>query len=238
MLGSLAVVTGAGSGVGRAITLALSNAGVRVCMIGRNCEALAETHQSAQNPSRLTSFRFDLALEKAFDSLVSHLQSEGGALDILIHSAGVIRQDTMEQASIDDFDAQYGVNVRAPYLLTQRLMPFLTSVSGQVVFINSSAALAAKRADIGQYGATKHALKAVADSLREEVNPKGIRVLSVYLGRVATPMQAALHRQEGKDYNPERLLQPEDVASVILSALALPGTAEVTDISIRHMLKS
>jgi NADP-dependent 3-hydroxy acid dehydrogenase YdfG len=91
---------------------------------------------------------------------------------------------------------------------------------------------------VSQYAATKHALKAVADSLRAEVNSQGIRVLSVYPGRTATPTQESLHALEGKPYRPTRLLQPEDVAAVVMNALCLPRTAEVTDIHIRPMMKS
>jgi len=144
----------------------------------------------------------------------------------------------MEHASIEDLDAQYATNVRAPYALTKSLLPLLTPSSGQIVFINSSAGLVAKRPEIGQYSATKHALKAVADSLREEVNPRGIRVLTVYLGRTATPMQEALYREEGRHYHPEALIQPEDIASSVVHALILPATVEVTDISMRPMRKS
>ena len=233
----VALVTGASSGIGQAIALALSRQGVRVCIIGRNRAALTRTANAAKDPSRITSFEIDLAVEKDFDVLLRYLQAEGGQLDILVHSAGVIHQDLMEQACVDHFDLQYAVNVRAPYLLTQRMLPLLAAARGQVVFINSSLAHAAKRPNIGQYGATKHALKAIADSLREEVNPKGIRVLSAYLGRTATPMQEALCRHEGHVYRPEILLQCEDVASVIVHALSLPATAEVTDVAIRPMIK-
>ena len=144
----------------------------------------------------------------------------------------------MERSSIQDLDSQYATNVRAPYLMTQRLLPLLETAHGQIVFINSSVALATKRAEVGQYSATKCALRAIADSLREEVNPKGIRVLTLYLGRTATPMQEALYRQEGTAYHPELLLQPEDVASVVIQTLLLPPTAEVTDLTIRPMQKS
>jgi NAD(P)-dependent dehydrogenase (short-subunit alcohol dehydrogenase family) len=144
----------------------------------------------------------------------------------------------MENARIGDLDLQYEINVRAPYLLTQRLLPLLAAARGQIVFINSSIGLAAKRPELGQYAATKHALRAIADSLREELNPKGIRLLSVYLGRTATPMQEAACREEGKVYRPETLLQAEDVASLIVQTLMLPSTAEVTDISMRPMYKS
>jgi NAD(P)-dependent dehydrogenase (short-subunit alcohol dehydrogenase family) len=143
----------------------------------------------------------------------------------------------MRRARIGDLDLQYATNVRAPYLLTQRLLPVLSERNGQIIFINSSAGLTANRSNIGQYAATKHALKAIADSLREELNPVGIRVLSVYLGRTATPMQKALFRKDNKAYRPESLLQPEDVASIVVYSLMLPPTAEVTDISIRPARK-
>jgi NADP-dependent 3-hydroxy acid dehydrogenase YdfG len=113
----------------------------------------------------------------------------------------------------------------------------ITARCGQVVFINSSGALNAKPASV-QYDATKHALKAIADGLRGEVNAAGVRVLSVYLGRTATDMQARIHQAEGKTYCPELLLQPESVASVIVNALGLARTAEVTDIHIRPMIKT
>jgi NADP-dependent 3-hydroxy acid dehydrogenase YdfG len=103
-----------------------------------------------------------------------------------------------------------------------------------VVFINSSAG-PAPRAGIAAYAASKAALKALAESLRAEVNPGGVRVLSVFPGRTATAMQEEVHRLEGKAYEPERLLQPADVAAAVVNALCLPRTAEVTDINVRPM---
>jgi NADP-dependent 3-hydroxy acid dehydrogenase YdfG len=169
--------------------------------------------------------------------LIEYLEKDAGKLDILIHSAGAIHQDLLEHARIEDLDDQYAINVRAPYRLTQRVLPLLAKARGQIVFMNSSAGLAVNRPEIAQYAATKHALKAVADSMRLEVNPKGIRVLSVYLGRTATAMQETLFEQEARPYDPETLLQPEDVATIVLAALMLSPTAEVTDISIRPMAK-
>ncbi len=88
------------------------------------------------------------------------------------------------------------------------------------------------------YDATKHALKGLADGLRQEVNAFGVRVISVFPGRTATPLQASLFELEGRQYVPNRLLQPEDVATMVVQALALPPTAEVTDILIRPAIKS
>ena len=217
--------------------MALAHQGAELCAIGRNSNALAETVAAARRFSSATAFPMDLTVEENFQTLLRHLEEKAGQLDILIHSAGVIHQGLMEHARIEDLDRQYATNVRAPYLVSQCLLSFLARAHGQIVFINSSVGLAVKRPEVGQYAATKHALKAIADSLREEVNPKGIRVLTLYLGRTATPMQQALFQQDGREYHPETLLQPEDVASVVVHALMLPRTAEVTEISIRPMTK-
>lgn len=238
LAGRLAVVTGASSGIGRAIAIALSHHYVQVCAIGRNTVELARTVAEAQQFSPTTSIRIDLTVDENLDPLFQHIQEHGGKLDILIHSAGVIYQNPMARANITELDAQYAINVRAPYLVSKHLLPFLAAAKGQIVFINSSGGLTAKRPEIGQYSATKHALRAVADSLREEVNPQGIRVLTLYVGRTATPMQESLFRLEGRDYHPEALLQAEDVAAMAISALSLPQTAEVTDINIRPMQHS
>jgi NADP-dependent 3-hydroxy acid dehydrogenase YdfG len=237
MTGRVAVVTGASSGIGRAIALALSRQGVQLCVVGRDPARLAETASTARQFSQVTDFLIDLTTEEGFHPLVTHLEREFGRLDILVHSAGVIHLDLVERARIEDLDLQYRTNVRAPYLITQQLLPLLIQARGQIVFINSSAGLTAKRPEVGQYASTKHALRAVADSLREEVNPKGIRVLSLYLGRTATRLQEALYQQQGANYQPETLLQPEDVASTVVYALTLPPTAELTDISMRPTQK-
>ena len=238
LTGRLAVVTGASSGVGRAIALALARQGAEICVLGRNSETLAEIVAATQQFSPATAFSVDLTKEEQFETLLRHIEGKAGSLDILVHSAGVIQQDPMERARIEDLDSQYATNVRAPYLLSQRLLPALAKAKGQIVFINSSVGIAVRRSEVGQYAATKHALRAIADSLREEVNPKGVRVLTLYLGRTATPMQEALFQQEGREYRPETLLQPEDIASVVVHTLMLPRTAEVTEISIRPMTKS
>lgn len=185
---------------------------------------------------RVLCYQADLALDDDIQKVTVCLQQDCGGIDMLVHSAGVISLGWLEVTPVEDFDWHYRINVRAPYTLTQALLPMLKPRRGQIVFVNSSVGLNA-RANVGQYAATKHALKALADSLREEVNPAGLRVLSVYLGRTASPMQATVHQMEGKAYHPEHLMQPEDVASVVLNALSLPRSAEVTDISIRPLRK-
>jgi NADP-dependent 3-hydroxy acid dehydrogenase YdfG len=156
---------------------------------------------------------------------------------VLVLCGGAIAHGRLELASLADFDLQYGANLRSHYALTQLMLPLLRKAQGQIVFINSSAGLRTS-ATAGQYSATQHALRAIADSLRDEVNCDGIRVLSIYPGRTATPRIAALFEKEGRPYRPELLMQPEDVALMVTQALALPRTAEVTDISMRPMQKS
>ena len=232
----VALVTGASSGIGRAIALALGDRGAEVCLVGRRVEALEAVAEAARvRGARVRCYGADLALDADIECLGKVLGHEVGRLDVLVHSAGVIAPGPMEQVSSADFEAQYRTNLRAPYFLTQAVLPLLSRARGQVVFINSSAGVVAK-ANVGPYAATKHALRAVADSLREEVNQLGVRVLTVYAGRTATPMQAGIHERDGEPYAPERLLQPEDVAATVVAALILPRTAEVTDISIRPMI--
>jgi len=235
--GQIAVVTGAGSGIGKAMALALAEQGAVLCLVGRNSERLEAVAKYARNfSSDVSIHKTDLGIDRDIHLLAAGLKKDFGGVDILIHSAGVISIGRFEDASIEDFDFQYKINVRAAYLLTQEVLPMLREKKGQVVFMNSSVGVTGK-GGVGQYAASKHALKGLADSLREEVNADGVRVLSVYLGRTATPMQAALHEMEEKKYVPERLLQPEDIAEVVLNALGLSKTAEVTDIFIRPLRK-
>jgi NAD(P)-dependent dehydrogenase (short-subunit alcohol dehydrogenase family) len=233
-----AVVTGASSGIGKAIALSLAAHGAAVCLVGRKPQRLELVGESARaKASGIAIYQADLAVDEDIRELTTRLLRDFSSIDMLIHSAGIISIGAIESAPVEEFDWQYRVNLRAPYLLTQSLLPMLRTSQGQVVFINSLVGLNAK-GNSGPYSATKHALRALADSLRQEVNPDGIRVLSVFLGRTASPLQAAVHRMEGMIYKPELLVQPEDVASVVLNALSLSRTAEVTDITIRHTLKT
>lgn len=234
----VAVVTGASSGIGRAIALACAAEGAAVALVGRRPATLETVAQCARGAApRVLCYQADLTLDEDIQALAACLQQDVGQLDLLVHSAGTIAWGRVEHAPVEDFDRQYRTNVRAPYALTQALLPMLRSRRGQIVFMNSSLSLGA-RAGVGQYAATKHALKALADSLREEVNADGLRVLSVFLGRTASPMQAAVHAMEGKVYRPELLIQPEDVAAAVIHTLSLPRSAEVTDIHIRPLAKS
>jgi short-subunit dehydrogenase len=234
----LAVVTGASSGIGRALALELAARGASLCLVGRQLETLEAVAAAARGEaSQKYCYRADLSVSSEVDELVARINRELRSVDILVHCAATIGLGPVATASPGQLDLHYQTNLRAPYVLTQGLLPALKARQGQVLFVNSSAGLAAK-ANAAQYAASKHALKAFADSLREEVNPAGVRVLSLFPGRTASPMQAAVHAAEGKAYQPQLLAQPEDIAALAVHALTLPRSIEVTEISMRPMLKS
>jgi NADP-dependent 3-hydroxy acid dehydrogenase YdfG len=233
----VALVTGASSGIGRSIALALAEEGADVALLGRSLSSLqAVADQCRKSEARVVCYRVDLLNESDIHEANVQVLKTFGGVDILIHSAGVIVFSEVATASLSDFDAQHRCNVLAPFALTQFFLPTLKMRQGHVVFINSTVGLLGAPG-LSQYSATKHALKALADSLREEVNPHGVRVLSVYLGRTATPMQAKVHQREEKFYAPEQLIQPEQVARVVLGALLIGPEAEITDVRIRPAKK-
>ena len=232
------MITGGGSGVGESIALALAAEGAKLCLVGRRLENLeVVAAKVAALGSSAACCRVDLEQDDQVLKLVQEVTADVGGVDMLIHSAGTIERASIEAGSLRDFDSHYRVNVRAAYALTQGLLPSLKSRRGEVVFINSSSGITAK-AFFSQYDASKHALRALADSLRAEVNESGVRVLSIFLGQTASNLQARLHDKEHKLYRPELLLQPDDVASAVVNALGLPRSAEITDIHIRPMIKS
>jgi NAD(P)-dependent dehydrogenase (short-subunit alcohol dehydrogenase family) len=235
---AVAVVTGATSGIGRAVAVALAKPGWSLVLLGRNRERLedtaAEVIRRGAEPDRVA---VDLGSTEELERCAARLRETLPRLDVLVHAAGRFARGSLESLSPAEFDALYATNVRAPWRLTRELLPLLRASRGQVVFVNSSAVFT-HPSHCGAYSATKAALLALADTLRREVNEAGVRVLSVFPGRTATPMQEDIHRAEATPYRPERLLQADDVAAAVIGALAMPRTAEVTDIRIRPNLKS
>ncbi len=228
----VALVTGASSGIGAAIARGLSARGARVILVARGAPALSAL--AGELGERATVQTADIGDETSVRNLARRVISTFGGVDLLIHNAGAYVAAPLATAALADLDYQWNVNLRGPYLLTQLLLPGLTERRGQVLFMNSSAG-ARSHANVSQYAASKFALKAVADALREEVNPAGVRVITVFPGRTATPMQQEIIAREGRPWMPDKLLQPEDVAAVTIHSLALPRTAEVTDVHVRPM---
>lgn len=231
----VAVVTGASSGIGKAIAECLHGQGATVCLVARSAAVLEDMRRQSDG-DRLVPYPADLTSDEDIGRLAQDVADRFGRVDVLVHCAAVISTGPVSDAPVSEFDAQYRTNLRAPYLLTQALMPLLRRSRGQVVFINSTAGLTTP-ANAAQYAATKHALKALADCLREEVNADGIRVLSLFPGRTATPMQRQLAAAEGKPWRPELLIDAGEIAELLAYVLAGPRTAEITNIIMRPMTK-
>lgn len=226
-----AVVTGASSGIGRAVARELAAHGWRVTLIARDAArlgALADEVRAAGGTAD------PHPMDVTDDDAVRRLAEAVGAspLHALVHSAGTIRLGSVADHSVDVLDSHYRVNLRAPYQLTRLLLPSLVRGRGQVVFINSGAGKHAHAA-WGAYAASKFGLRALADSLREEVAGDGVRVTTVYPGRTATPMQERVRAQEGKPYDADAFVRPEDVASQLVALLRVEPPSVVTELELR-----
>ena len=232
--GQSCVVTGASSGIGRALAIAFAGHGARVWALGRDASRLAEVVEAGEG--RVKSLAADLGDERALDVAVQAILSETEGVDVLAHSAGGVARGPVRSATVAELDSLFDVTLRGPFVLTKALLPALKVAAGRIVFINSLVPVGSTN-DAVIYAAMKQAARAFADGLRQEVNADGIRVVTVATGRTDTPMQEWVHDYEGRDYDPALLLRPEDVVGVVLSALAVSPRGEVTDVNLRPVTK-
>src|SRR5262249_1630478 len=143
--GRTAIITGGGTGVGAAVALALAKAGASVHLIGRRLDKLQTTAAKARGLGAwAVCYSGDLATDAGQVELTQRLIRDLPHIDILIQNAARYGAGLIEQASVAELDRQYQTNVRAPYVLTQALLPMLKARRGQVVFINSSSGIIAK----------------------------------------------------------------------------------------------
>lgn len=230
-------MAGATGAIGGAIARTLAAEGASLLLLGRDEARLRAIGEELETQGcAVRTLAGDLTGQPAVAQAGASAESLGDGVDLFVHAAGVFRAGPLESAPIEDLDLQFAVNVRAPYLLTRRLLPALRARRGLVVFVNSTAGLGAG-AGSAAYAASKHALRAVADGLRAEVNADGVRVLSVYPGRTRGRMQREVCRSLGQRYDAERFLDPADVATAIVDAAALPPSAEVYDLRLRPASK-
>lgn len=224
----LHLLTGAGSGIGAALAARLHARGDDLVLLARNpgrARELEERFPGAQTivADLATPGRLSWALSK------QHLPNR---IDSLIHVAGVVDLGPVVDLPVALWESQLNVNLVSPAELTRLLLPQLRMTKGQVLFVNSGAGLRAAP-DWAAYAASKHGLKALAESLRAEEGANGVRVSSIFPGRTATPMQLRVHQQEAKVYDPAAFIDPKSVATSILTMLDLPRDAQITDLSIR-----
>ncbi|MBD7956827.1 SDR family oxidoreductase [Microbacterium sp. Sa4CUA7] len=225
---ALHMLTGAGSGIGAALAARLQARGDDLILLARSdarATELRERFPGAQTVVADLAAPGDLAAALAAQALPARLDS-------LLHVAGVVDLGPVAELPVAKWTSQLDVNLVAPAELTRLLLPALRAARGQVLFVNSGAGLRAAP-EWSAYAASKHGLKALAESLRAEEAPHGVRVSSVYPGRTATAMQERVHEQEGRAYEPADFIDPASVVTSILTVLDLPRDAQIPDLTIR-----
>jgi len=220
--GRIAVVTGGALGVGREVALGLARAGARVCVLGREIAQLRETVDLAGPEAAVLFLQCDVGSVSEIDGVVDFIERFDRPIDLLVHAEGVQVRGGVEHGSITDLDEQYLVNVRGPYLMTQRLLASLRSAHGHVVFVSASTSVG-DDVDFGQFAVTSHGVVALADTLRREVEAAGVRVTTI--------------QPEAPTADPSTdsvvALTPADIARSVLHAVELPAEVEITDIRLR-----
>lgn len=223
------VVTGAGSGIGLALAHRLTDRGDDLVLLARSEGRAAELASTFPRAQLLVA---DLADPGTLNGLGRQVD---GAVDTLVHVAGVVELAPVARLRLADWEEQVTVNLTAPAVLTRELLPHVRAARGTVVFVNSSAGLSAS-AEWSAYAASKFGLRALADALRAEEVEHGVRVSTVYPSRTATPMQEKVHEQEGRTYDAARWISAETVADTILHVIDLPGDATIPDVTVRPVV--
>ncbi|MAO82090.1 SDR family oxidoreductase [uncultured Nocardioides sp.] len=218
------LLTGAGSGIGELLARDLLERGDDVLVVARSAQRAEEMAAALPGARPLVA---DLASPATVESL-----DLPARLDSVVHAAGVVELGAVADLSVQAWTEQLQVNLVAPAVLTRVALPALRAARGTVVLVNSGAGLFA-HPQWSAYAASKHGLRAFADSLRGEEAAHGVRVSSVYPGRTATPMQEKVHAQEGKEYDADDWVRPSTVAAAILHVLDLPGDATIPDLTVK-----
>ena len=225
---ALHFLTGAGSGIGAALATRLHARGDDLILLARSHARATELRERFPGAQTVVA---DLAAPGDLSRALAKQQLPA-RLDSVLHVAGVVDLGTVGELTVEKWTSQLDVNLIAPAELTRLLLPALRAAKGQVLFVNSGAGLRAAP-EWAAYAASKHGLKALAESLRAEEADHGVRVSTVYPGRTATAMQERVHEQEGRPYEPADFIDPASVVTSILTVIDLPRDAQIPDLTIR-----
>ncbi len=227
----VALVTGASRGIGKAIALALAAEGVSVAAVARSEQSLCSVRQAIESSGgKIVTIAADLELPESPKQIVEQAMTHYGRLDMLINNAGIVLSRPLVETSTEDWDRVMNVNARAPFLLCKEAIPHLKAAGGGTIIQISSVVGVKGYVDQGAYGASKHALMGMSKVLAQEVQADNIRVHTILPGGVATDMIAGVR----PDLSPESLMQPEEIADLVLFLLTRRGNAVIDSIHLRR----
>ena len=236
--GQSALVTGASSGIGRAIAVALAREGAHVAVGARRQERLAELADEVKAlGARVLTLDLDVTDQGACRSAVQDTVDEFGGLDILVNNAGLMLLGQVEGADTEDWRRMLNTNVLGLMYLTHAALPHLLDRRGAIVQMSS---IAGRIARLGSavYAASKFAVNAFSESLRQEVTSRGVRVIVMEPGVVNTELrehitQPAARERMAATAASMRQLQPDDIAAGVCYALSQPEHVSVNELFIR-----
>ena len=231
--GQVAVITGAGSGIGAAIAINLAALGARAILCGRSRAALEHTAAAIQNSGNQSAvIECDVTNLPSVESLAERVKRTFGRLDILVNNAGIMgRQGPLHELSPDDWDRLFNTNLRGVYYLIRSLAPIMIRARGGHIINISS--LAGKNAlpNGAAYAASKWGLNGLSYSLADELRAHNIRVSVICPGSVHTEFGP----HEGK--NAEKMLQASDVAHAVAMIVTQAPQSFVSEILLRPTQK-
>ncbi len=227
--GKVALVTGAGRGIGKAIALLLAGAGCRVVLVPRSGDQLEEVRREIDSRhGNAAVVPCDLTRDDGIEKLVDRSAQHFGAIDILINNAGWGKRASVVKAKIDDWDQTFRVNLRAPMILAQRLLPAMIEKGEGAVINVGSVSGKSGEANGAAYSASKFGLIGFTQSLYEEVREHGIKVSVILPGFVDTPLIPP-----NRQLDRSKMIQADDIAQTVLYVLTSPATCCPVEITVR-----
>jgi 3-oxoacyl-[acyl-carrier protein] reductase len=229
--GKVAIVTGASRGIGRAIALALGREGAAVVLAARSMERLAEAAELVREAGgRAEPVITELTEEGSIRHLVKVTRDKFGRLDILVNNAGTTHSARLEETRTEDLDRCWAVNARAPFLLCREALPLLRKAEAGYI-VNISSVVGVKGYPLqSAYTASKHAIRGMSISLAEELRGTNIRVHVICPGAVDTGMVQNVR----PDIKQEDLIQPDEIAELVLYLVTHRGNAVIDELHIRR----
>jgi len=229
LAGKVALVTGAGRGIGAAIALALGESGCRVILTARSGDQLAEIERAIMKKNgAAAAVCCDLTRDADIEQLARECERIFGAVDILINNAGWGKRAPVVKTKLEDWDQTFRLNLRAPMILAQKFLPaMIARGEGAVINIGSVSGKSGE-ANGAAYSASKFGLIGFTQSLYEEVREHGIKVSVILPGFVDTPLIPP-----NRQLDRSKMIQPADIAQTVCYVLAAPATSCPVEITVR-----